>query len=93
MFTNRGDNRYISLTVLESRPRNEKSGTAGQQATPQRPPLKESNEEQLEGNRRHVKGVEEGVGRLVVGGCVAVSAAVVDGIRQFVEVCYESQCI
>ena len=54
-----------------------KSKTAGQQATPRRPPL---NEEQPEGSRRGVKGVDEGVGRWVVDvgacGCV-VSAAVV----------------
>ena len=54
---NSGDNRYISRTIWELRPRNKKmAGTAGQPATPLRPPLKESKEEQPEGNSRQAEG-------------------------------------
>ena len=46
--------RYISRAIWELSPRNKKrEGTAGQPATPLRPPLKESNEEQPEGNRAY----------------------------------------
>ena len=51
LFVNSGDDRYISRAIWELRPRNKRAGTAGQPATPLRPPLKESNEEQPEGNR------------------------------------------
>ena len=52
LFISSGGDRYISRAIWELRPRNKKrTGTAGQPATPLRPPLKESNEEQPEGNR------------------------------------------
>ena len=50
-FISSGDDRYISRAIWDLRPRNKKrAGTGGQPATPLRPPLKESNEEQPEGN-------------------------------------------
>ena len=56
LFVNSGDDRYISRAMREKRPRNKKRAvTEGQPATPLRPPLKECNEEQPEGNRADKK--------------------------------------
>ena len=51
-FISSGDDRYISRAIWELCIRNKKkAGTAGQPVTPLRPPLKQSKEEQPEGNR------------------------------------------
>ena len=56
LFIKSGDDHYISRAMWELSPRNKKRAvTAGQPATPLRPPLKESNEEQPEGNRADKK--------------------------------------
>ena len=56
LFINSGDDGYFSRAIWELRPRYKKGAVRpSQPATPLRPPRKESNEEQTEGNRADKK--------------------------------------